>query len=301
MSLYLKYRPTTFEGILGNQNTVSILKGFLNKKDIPQVYLFHGEKGHGKTTFARIMTKYLDCSDNIYEINGSNNRGIDTARQIEEQAQFRTLNGKNKAFIIDEIHQATKDMQNSLLKILEDTPKGVYFFLCTTEKNKLLPTIISRSKQIEVENLTGRTIYPYLIDISIKENNEISKKVSRRIAEKCEGDLRTALNILESVIEFQDEEKQLKIIGEDKQEDKTVIDLCQSLLKSTDWVFISKILISLQKQNPESLRKIILAYMGKVLLGNPNLKAALIIEALQNPIYDFSVLTMHLFSVVYNK
>jgi DNA polymerase-3 subunit gamma/tau len=297
-SLYLKYRPNTFEEIIGNENNKIILQGFLKQKEIPQVYLFIGKKGHGKTTFARIMANKLNCGENIYEINGSDNRGIDTARIINEQSQFKTLDGKNKCYILDEIHRATTDMMNAMLKVLEDTPKNVYFFLCTTEPEKLLKTIISRCKVIEVENIDNRLLYQYLIEISIKEKKEITKSVARKIAENSQGDLRQALNILESVLQFDNEEKQLEIIknGIDD-ENKQIIDLCRVLYKADNWNDVRIILKNLQKENPESIRRVCLAYFNKILLDRADKRAALIIEALQNPIYDFPILTMCLFSI----
>lgn len=299
MSLYLKYRPKDFNEIIGNENNKIILNGFLKQEEIPRTYLFYGAKGHGKTTFARIMAEKLNCNNNIFEINGSNNTGVDTSRQIEEYSQFRPLDGSNKAFILDEYHMATKNAQNSLLKVLEDTPKGVYFFICTTDPQKLLSTIISRCKKIEVENITVRNIYPYLINISIKENNEISKSVARKISETCKGDIREALNILEKVMQFKDEEIQLKIANEGIIESKQVIDLCRKLNQNSTWNEIKEILKKLQNDDPEKIRRIIISYFSKVLLDRGDRRSALIIDILRNPCYNFEILVCDIYGLYY--
>ena len=300
MSFINKYRIEKINDLLSNENNKELLNGFILNKDRPHSYLFFGDHGCGKTTTARIMAKELNCE--IIEINGSNDRGISTIREtIYEGSQFKTLLGNNKAYIMDEVHSLLALSQEALLKILEEPPKHVYFFLCTTDPQKLKNTIRSRCTQIEMEKISLRDLYPYLINISIKENNEISKQVARQIAETSEGHVRDSLNILEKVLQFKDEKKQLEIANQKIENDENIIDLCKLLLKDdffTDG--IKKILLSLQSENPESIRKIIINYMQKVLLNNSGkdmIRAAVIIECLDKIVYDYAVLCANIFKI----
>ena len=139
MSLYLKYRPKDFDEMVGNDETIESLKKLIQKEDRPHTYLFTGQSGCGKTSAARICANKLGAKGHsIIEINSSNNRGIDTARDIIDQMQYKPLEGNIWVFIIDEIHQTTSVAQNALLKPLEDTTDSAYFFLCTTDPQKLI-------------------------------------------------------------------------------------------------------------------------------------------------------------------
>jgi DNA polymerase-3 subunit gamma/tau len=298
MSIFVKYEPKKIDGILGNEEIKIIIEGFLNKKEIPQCYLFHGAYGCGKTLFSNLIAKELNCENNIYELNASNDRGIDAIRRIIENSQFKSLNNKPKAFIIDEAHQLPTLSQEALLTTLQKPPKNTYFFFCTTELNKIIKTIQSRCQKLEVEKVSKRKLYPYLIDISIKENNEITKKVARQIVEISEGHVRDSLSILERILEFKDEEKQLKAVKEKTQENSTIIDLCRLLMKENNFSEnIRKCLIDLQNENPESLRKVIINYMMKAILNNGNRRAALIIDCLENIVYDYPVFVKNIYNI----
>ena len=296
MSLINKYEPEKLNNILGNENNKIILNGFLKQEKIPQVYMLIGDFGCGKSLIANLYSKELDC--NIYELNASNDRGIDAIRNLLENCQFKSLDGKSKSYIIEESHQLPTLSQEAFLTTLQNPPENCYFFFCTTEKNKMLKTIISRCKIIEVNTYNTRELYPYLIDISLKESNEISKAVARKIVETSQGHIRDALQILEIVLQFKDENKQLEIANKELEEDKQIIDLCRILIKNeTKWDDIKIILNKLQNENPEKIRKIIISYFGKVLLDKAHIRSAMIIEALQNPIYEFPILIMQLFSI----
>ena len=155
MPLHIDYRPADFDEILGNEETIKSIKSILARdEDRPHAWMFVGPSGCGKTTLARIVSAALGCPPKInkaanldfQEINTSDMRGIDTAREILKTMNFAPVNtaSKCRVYILDECHQATKDFQNSLLKALEDTPDHVYFLLCTTDPSKLLKTIKNR-------------------------------------------------------------------------------------------------------------------------------------------------------------
>lgn len=302
-SLYNKYEPDTLDKVLSNENNKTIIKGFLNQKEIPQSYIFYGSHGNGKTLFSNLMAKELNCKNNIYELNASNDRGIEAIRQIIDSCQYKSIDGNNKAYILDECHQLPTLSQEALLTTLQKPPKNVYFFFCTTELNKIIPTIRSRCKQIEVEKIDIRTLYPYLIEISEKENNIISKLVARKIVDSTDCHIRDSLNLLESVLQFKEEDKQLEIIKNGLEEEKEIIDLCRILYKNSNWSEVSNILKSLQKKKNEveTFRRVILAYFGKILLYNPSNKVALIIDLMRNPYNSFEVFCCDIYSIFLEK
>lgn len=297
MDLAIKYRPDDLNKLLGNQTTIDILNKYIEEETHPHSYLFCGERGLGKTTIARILSDEFNCD--LIEMNSSDDRGIDSIRNnIIGNSKVGTFSGKNKAYLLDECHQLPNLSQDALLKIIEEPPKNVYFFLCTTEPNKLNDTIKSRCQPFQLEKIGVRTLYPYLIEISKKEENEISKKVARRIAETSEGHVRDALKILQKVLQIDSEEKQLKLAGEKIESQAEIIELCRTLLNG-GWNDCRDILNKLQNENPESIRKVILGYMKKVILSD-NLKsnqaAAIIIECLEDFAYDYAVLCKNIFA-----
>jgi len=283
MSLTDKYRQKEFRGLLGNEENIEFLQTVIQKKDHSHSYLFCGEFGCGKTTMARILANKFDCNE-IIELNSSNNRGIDTIRDLIENAQYKTLTGSNKCYILDEPHQMTKDAQNALLKILEEPPKHVYFMLCTTDPQKLLSTIKSRCVKIEVEKIDVRTLLSYLFDIAKKEGKEVSKKVCRKVAQSSGGHVRDALKLLEKVLSIEGEEKQLRVAESNIVESSEIIELCQQLLKG-DWNTIRKILKGIDEE-PEKVRRAVLRYMSAVLLNGNNNRAAIVIESFCENFYD---------------
>lgn len=285
MSIHLKYRPENFESFLGNEG-VKELQEMIKKPDHPHCYLFYGEMGCGKTTLARLLGKQFNCDD-VIEINSANNRGIDTARQIIENSEYKTISGSNKLFILDEIHQTTKDFQNAMLKILEDTPKHVYFILCTTDENKIIKTVKDRCCQFKVEKLSYVEMMKLLKEIRIKENGKVPLIVLKKITENAKSN-RQALILLEQVLNVEDEKTALKMINEYQDEDTNLIDLCRNLL--SDWTSTKQLLSKINdNEDVEKIRRMVLSYMQKVILGdneNKALKASLIIENFKHNFFE---------------
>ena len=143
MNLYNKYRPKDFNEMVGDSAIIENLKTNIKKEDKSHVYLFTGPAGCGKTTAALICANYID-NPQVIEINSANNRGIDTAREIIENINGRPIMGGSWVYIIDEVHETTKDWQDAMLKPLESTPPYVYFFLCTTNPEKLKTAVKNR-------------------------------------------------------------------------------------------------------------------------------------------------------------
>ena len=152
--LYKRFRPKSLDAVVGNGGTVAALQKFLKKGNLPHTILFKGPSGCGKTTLARILAKELGCGVlDLREYNSADFRGIDTIRDISRIMTNAPAAGNCRVFILDEAHQLSKDAQNAALKILEDTPKHVYFFICTTDPQKLIATIRSRCTEMPVDLL----------------------------------------------------------------------------------------------------------------------------------------------------
>src|SRR3989304_2450876 len=157
MGSNIKFRPKDLSDIIGNRSIVTSLESILQSKDRPHAFLFTGKQGCGKTTLARILCKRLECSDHdLIEINISNNRGIDTARDIIQFAYVKPLDGRSRVYLLDEVHKSTNDFQNAILKVMEEPPEHLYFILCTTEPQKLLKTVISRCTEYVVSPLAPK-------------------------------------------------------------------------------------------------------------------------------------------------
>jgi DNA polymerase-3 subunit gamma/tau len=287
MSLYHKYRPSSLNKIKGNEDIVEALNNMLTKKEtFPHSILLHGETGCGKTTIARIIAKELNCTESDYiELNTSDFRGIDTAREIIKSSQFKPLNSDCRIWVIDECQKITNDAQNALLKILEDTPKHVYFILCTTDPQKLIAPIKNRCQQFQVTPLTEIQLFGLLRRIVKNENEELEKEVYDQIILDSMGHPRDAIQILEKVLSVTPENR-LNIAKKSAEIQNQSIELCRVLMKKSNWGTVNKILLGLKGQEAEDIRRVILGYAQAVLLKADDSRAALIIEEFWEPFYN---------------
>ena len=238
MNLPVKYRPQKFLEIVGQEHIVKVLQNSLELKKISQVYLFSGPRGVGKTTTARIFAKALNCekginpepcgecatckaiqmgkSMDVIEIDGASHRGIAEVKELQERISF-VPSARYKVVIIDEVHMLTMEAFNALLKTLEEPPKYVVFILATTAPERVPPTILSRCQRFDFRPLTNATIIERLKYIAEKEKIEVEEEVYNLIAQKADGSLRDAINILAQLSIFSDgkltEEEARKILG----------------------------------------------------------------------------------------
>jgi len=282
MSLYHKYRPADFESMVGNAATIESLKGELAKPEDKRAhsYLLTGPSGCGKTTLARMMARMLGADDlSIREVNTADNRGIDTAREMIEQTRYASPTGKPIAYIIDECHQTSKDWQNAMLKPLEDTPRHVYFFLCTTDPQKLLRAIHTRCKQVMVESLTSTDLYRLVRKVAKAEGMEVDKEILEAIAENAMGSPRDALNKLDAIVGLTDPEEMKIVIAKGSESEAQTIDLCRALLKDNpSWGNLSAILEGLKDTDAEQTRRAVMGYMSSTLLKSGKHRAAVVME-----------------------
>lgn len=301
--LYLKYRPQSFDEIIGNENIVNILKNqFRNKKNPPpKSLLFHGPTGCGKTTLARIVAGELGVKGgDLREVDSADFRGIDTIREIRKQSAYKPLESPYRVWVLDEVHKLTNDAQNALLKILEDTPPHVFFILCTTEPEKLIKTIRGRCADYPVETLTSRQMKILIRKVVLAEEEKISREVYDQIAQDSMGHPRNALQILSQVLAVE-EEKRLEVAKQTAELKSQTIELCRALLSMDGWKRISSILKGLSKEDPERIRRAVLGYCQAILLKGENNNAAIVMEEFIEPFYNtgFPGLVLACYSVLF--
>ncbi|MBM7559157.1 DNA polymerase III subunit gamma/tau [Marinitoga litoralis] len=253
ITLYRKYRPGTFDELIGQEHIKKYFQKSIEKKEISHAYIFSGPRGTGKTTTARILSKVLNCKNpinynpcnvcencvsindgsfmDVIELDAASNRGIDEIRKIRDAANFRPVSGKYKVYIIDEFHMLTKEAFNALLKTLEEPPEHVIFILATTNLEKVPETIVSRAQVLQFKNITEQEITKHIINISEKENRKISAEAAKIIARKAKGGARDALSLLEQVLKFTDnditKDDVINILG--LFDEKYIVDFINSL------------------------------------------------------------------------
>ncbi len=222
--LALKYRPQTFDEVVGQEHVCQTLKNGIASGKIAHAYLFSGPRGIGKTTTARILAKALNCKEgptpqpcnkciscveisrgsslDVLEIDGASNRGIDEIRALRENVKFAPVSSRYKIYIIDEAHQITHDAFNALLKTLEEPPRHIIFMLATTQPEKIPPTILSRCQRFAFKLIPQKKIFERLDYIVGEEKLKIEKEALNIIAYRGEGSLRDAQSLLDQVISY---------------------------------------------------------------------------------------------------
>ena len=193
----LKYRPTTFEEVVGQQSITQTLKNSLETEQLAQALLFCGPRGVGKTSCARILAKQINKSSqkestdddfafNIFELDAASNNSVEDIRKINEQVRIPPQVGSHKIYIIDEAHMLYNAAFNAFLKTLEEPPKHVIFILATTEKNKIIPTVLSRCQVYDFKRIYVKDIQHYLVKIAKDRNLQFEETALYLIAQKAE-------------------------------------------------------------------------------------------------------------------
>ncbi|MBM6993516.1 MAG: DNA polymerase III subunit gamma/tau [Prevotella sp.] len=220
-----KYRPMTFSSVVGQEALTTTLKNAISSGKLAHAYLFCGPRGVGKTTCARIFAKTINCehptadgeacnecescrsfndgrSMNIFELDAASNNSVENIKTLMEQTQIPPQSGRYKVFIIDEVHMLSTAAFNAFLKTLEEPPQHVIFILATTEKHKILPTILSRCQIYDFERMTVPKIIDHLKMVAEKEGITYEEEALNVIAEKADGGMRDALSIFDQVASF---------------------------------------------------------------------------------------------------
>ena len=220
-----KYRPQNFNTVVGQAPITTTLKNAILNNHLAHAFLFCGPRGVGKTTCARILAKTINCTSitkegeacntcescvsfekgsslNIHELDAASNNSVDDIRTLVEQVRFAPQAGKYKVYIVDEVHMLSTSAFNAFLKTLEEPPPYAIFILATTEKHKILPTILSRCQIFDFRRITSNDTVAHLEEIIGKENIKAEKNALQLIAQKSEGCMRDALSILDKIVSF---------------------------------------------------------------------------------------------------
>jgi DNA polymerase III subunit gamma/tau len=220
-----KYRPQVFNTVVGQSHITTTLKNAIQSNHLAHAFLFCGPRGVGKTTCARILAKTINCESkttdgeacdvcnsctsfnegtslNIHELDAASNNSVDDIRGLVEQVRFAPQAGDYKVYIIDEVHMLSSSAFNAFLKTLEEPPAHAIFILATTEKHKILPTILSRCQIFDFKRITTKDTVEHLEEICGKENIKAEKAALQVIAQKSEGCMRDALSIMDKIVSF---------------------------------------------------------------------------------------------------
>ena len=207
-----KYRPQTFKDVVGQQAITNTLLNAIETNHLAQALLFTGPRGVGKTTCARILARkinqegyddpYEDFSFNVFELDAASNNGLDDIRSIIDQVRIPPQTGKYKVYIIDEVHMLSQAAFNAFLKTLEEPPKHAIFILATTEKHKIIPTILSRCQIFDFKRITVKDAKEHLAEIAKEQGVAYEDDALHIIAQKADGAMRDALSIFDRVVSF---------------------------------------------------------------------------------------------------
>jgi len=219
-----KYRPKTFDDVLGQDHVVRTLRNAIEQKRLAHAYLFVGPRGTGKTSTARILAKALNCTGgpkadfdpdesvcveiaegrslDVLEIDGASNNGVEQVRDLRESVRFAPASGQFKIYYIDEVHMLSNAAFNALLKTLEEPPPHVKFIFATTEANKILPTILSRCQRFDLRPIPTELIAKHLLHIAKEENVKLDDAAAWAVAKGADGGMRDAQSMLDQLVAF---------------------------------------------------------------------------------------------------
>lgn len=289
MSLHTKYRPNTFDEVVGNEDTVKSIQNLLAKKDPNRALLLHGPSGCGKTTLARVVACELGVrtaeqdSPDYHELNSSDFRGVDMVRDVRKRSMYRPASGA-RVWLLDECHKLTADAQEAMLKLLEHPPANTWFILATTEPTKLKPTLKRRCAQFQVEALETKQIKRLCAKVAKADGTPVPSAILNKIVKEANGSPGMALSILDTVAGLPEEDMEAAIQTAADSADN-IIALCRLLAKGPTWKQVVPVLKTLEKEDPETVRRVVLEYFRKILLSG-NEGAVEVLVAFQDPLYN---------------
>ena len=295
MPLHTKYQAKHLEDIVGNDLIVKSLMSVLDREeDKPHTFLFTGPSGTGKSTLAEIVKDELKCHDSDFFIfNASIDRGINIIRDIQNSVPYAPSTGDVKFYLLEEIHQLTTQAQEAILEIVHKPPPHVFFGFCTTEPEKLKPTLKRRCHKYELSPLNRGQITKLLTRVLKEEGIEdYPKDVISKIISASNGSAGIALNLLDTVIDIADDTEALEIIETTTISETAVNEVAQSILKCESWTLFTTKVKGL-KGDPEGLRRAFASYFSKVMIGAKTERQASIV---MGPLEQFLDNTITMYS-----
>lgn len=297
MSLINKYRPQTFAEVVGHPQQVKALQAAIAKKR-SRAFLMIGPSGVGKTTLARIAATEAGAGaehGDIQEIDAATHTGVDAMRAVTDLLSYRPIGGsKAKALIVDEAHALSKAASQALLKVLEEPPEWVYWFLCTTEPTRILPTLRTRCTKVNLRAVAFADIVDVLDDINAKEKLKVPEKIVDLAADMADGSVRQAISNLVEVAECRNLKEAEKVL-EAAATSAEAHELAKALLWG-NWKQAQGLLAKLGEAQPESVRYVVRAYVSKVVRGNQKEatcgRGVEILDAFNQPFYDHASLDL---------
>lgn len=297
LSMYRKYRPSTFEEVVEQDSVVRILRNQVKSNSIAHAYLFTGTRGTGKTTIARIFARAINCDSpingspcgecescrvlkesntDIYELDAASNNGVDNIREIRDSVQYQPLYAKYKVYIIDEVHQLTTAASNAFLKTLEEPPEYCVFILATTDPQKIPQTILSRCLKLDFKLVSNDGLSNHIANILDKEGVPYTTDAVNIIANAGEGSVRDALSVLEACISARNESIDynlvLEVLGANNPE--FIANTVNALLSGDISFALSQVqFASSSGKNISVLSKDILKYLRDLLIIRSNIDA----------------------------
>lgn len=274
-ALHTKHRPRKFADVIGQDAVIKSLSGML-ERDQSQAFLLIGPSGTGKTTLARIAALKLGCkASDMQEVDAASHTGVDAMRQVAQNLHFTPMGGSDtRVVIVDEAHMLSKSAWNSLLKVLEEPPAHVYWFLCTTEPGKVPRTVMTRCASFTLKLVPEKSLKDLLSRVCEKEGIKLVDGVDDLVVKEADGSPRQLLVNLAAVVTATDKREAAELLKAALESDATR-ELCQFLLNGGSWLRAMGIVNKLAEENPESVRIVVMNYMASVLKGAKSDKEAI--------------------------
>lgn len=305
-----RFRPTTFDQVVGHDAAVRSLKTALEKKTT-RMFMFSGDPGLGKTTLARIVAEAAGCAENMVEVNAATKTGIDAMREVTDNLRFKPLGGKAVAVIVDEAHALSKPASQSLLKDLEEPPEWVYWFLCTSEPTRLPKALRTRCLHIELKPVPKKVLEEWAFALE-DEHKLLSKKLSgddrsdavALCVEEAGGSPRQVLANLALIAGAESFEEAEKLIGS-AEGSVEAVELARLLSRPARWSDVQATLRKLKDHDPESVRRVVQAWISSMVLNSKKEADAgrglEILDAFSQPFYHMSGLVLASGKVVFGN
>ena len=264
---HTKYRPNTFDGVVGQDGTVKALKTALETKSC-RSFIFTGPSGTGKTTLSRIIAKYVKCTrQNLKEIDAATHTGIDAMRSVTDSLKYKAMGKASRVIIIDESHALSKAAWQSLLKPIEEPPKNVYWCLCTTEPGKIPPTIKTRCQSYELKEVRPKELYGLLKMVAKEEKCSCDSEALKLIAKNSQGSPRMALTTLAKCAQVESVDEVADLINTAKSEGEFIDYLRWVAGEQHDWPSAREFVKQFGDKAGEGIRRVTVNYLMKVILG----------------------------------